>query len=71
MNKKILTASWLLAAAIAGCSSTPTFQAGDDAEVSFDGLTRVEGTIMDVVWARTDIDLTSYSKVMLEGLGVE
>ena len=70
-NKNVLTALALIATALAGCSSTPTFQTGADAEVTFDGLTRMEGTIMDVVWARTDIDLTSYSKVMLEGLGVE
>ncbi len=28
----------------------------------------MEGTIMDVVWARTDIDLTGYRKVMFEGV---
>jgi len=71
MNKILVAAISLFVAAIAGCSSTPTFETGEDAEVTYDGLTRVEGTIMDVVWARTDIDLTSYSKVMLEGLGVE
>lgn len=61
----------LAAAALAGCSATPTFQTGDDAEVTFDGLTRMDGTVMDIVWARTDIDLTTYSKIKLQGLGVE
>lgn len=61
----------LAAAALAGCSATPTFQTGDDAEVTFDGLTRMDGTVMDIVWARTDIDLTSYSKIKFESLGVE
>ncbi len=71
MNKKTIVAVTLLAAAAAGCTSTPTFQTGEDAEVTFDGLTRMEGTIMDAVWALTDIDLTAYSKVMFEGIGVE
>jgi hypothetical protein len=56
---------------LTGCSSTPTFQTGEDAELSFDGLTRMDGTIMDIVWARPDIDLTGYRKIMLEGMGVE
>ena len=71
MNKKVFAALSLLAAAFAGCTSTPTFQTGEDAEVTFDGLTRMEGTVMDVVWARTDVDLTEYRKVMFEGVGVE
>ncbi len=61
----------LAALALSACSSTPTFQTGPDAEVTHDGLTRVDGTIMSAVWAREDIDLTSYRKVMFQGLGVE
>ena len=71
MNNRLLTVIMLAAAALAGCSATPTFQTGDDAEVTFDGLTRMEGTVMDIVWARTDIDLTSYTKIQLQSLGVE
>lgn len=71
MNKNFIALVTLLAAAAAGCTSTPTFQTGEDAEVTFDGLTRMDGTIMDAVWALPDIDLTAYSKVMFEGLGVE
>jgi hypothetical protein len=71
MNKIFVAAISLFVGVLAGCSSTPTFQTGEDAELSFDGLTRMEGTIMDVVWARTDIDLTGYRQVMFEGLGVE
>ena len=64
---------FVAAAAIlsAACSSTPTFQTGDDAEVTFDGLTRMDGTVMDAVWGRTDIDVKGFNKIMLEGLGVE
>ncbi len=72
MNKKIqypiLLASALL---FAGCTATPQFQSGPDAELSHDGLTRVDKTIMDVVWARTDIDLSTYSKIRFKAVGVE
>lgn len=56
---------------LAGCSSTPQFQTGPDAEVTHDGLTRVDRTIMDAVWARTDIDLSGVKKVRFQNLGVE
>jgi hypothetical protein len=71
MNIKVFVATTLAAMALGGCTSTPSFQTGDDAEVTYDGLTRVDGTIMDVVWARTDIDLTAYNKIMLDRIGVE
>lgn len=58
-------------ALVAGCSSTPEFQTGPDAEMTHDGLTRVDRTIMDAVWARKDIDLSGISKVRFHGLGVE
>ena len=61
----------LVLATAVGCTGTPTFQEGPDAEVTFDGLTRLDNTVMDAVWARTDIDLTEYNKVMFEGLGIE
>ena len=68
MNIKLLAVISLTAATLTGCSATPTFQTGDDAEVTLDGLTRMEGTVMDIVWARTDIDLTSYSKIKFESV---
>ena len=71
MNKKSIAVISLFAATAIACTATPTFQEGPDAEVTFDGFTRMEGTIMDAVWARTDIDLTGYRKVMFEGVGVE
>ena len=61
----------VVATILAACQSTPTFQTGEDAEVTHDGLTLVENTTMDVVWARTDIDLTSFNKVLIEPVGVE
>jgi len=61
-----------LAIITAGCSSTPPqFQSGPEAEVTFDGLTRVDNTRMNTVWARKDIDLSSYTKVRFESVNVE
>lgn len=70
MRFRILSAVAAVAIA-AGCSSTPQFQTGQDAEMTHDGLTRVDRTIMDAVWAREDIDLTGVTKVMIHSLGVE
>ena len=71
MNNLKSTALVALIALFAGCTSTPQFQSGPDAEVTHDGLTRLDKTIMDAVWARTDIDLSDYNKVLLEGVGIE
>ncbi|MDX1506674.1 MAG: DUF3313 family protein [Woeseiaceae bacterium] len=61
----------LIVAASVGCSTTPTFQQGPGAEVTHDGLTRLDNTVMDAVWARTDIDLSEYNKIMFDGVGIE
>lgn len=71
MKKLILAALFAVAVISTGCTSTPEFQSGPDAEVTHDGLTRVDRTILDTVWARTDIDLTGYNKIMFEGVGIE
>ena len=61
-----------LLAIMAGCSSTPapTLQTGDDAELTYEGLVRVDNTIMDSVWAAPGIDLTAYRKVIFVPVGV-
>jgi hypothetical protein len=58
--------------AIAACSSStaPALQSGEDAEVTFDGLTRVDNTIMDSVWAQPGIDLRGVSKVIFVPVGI-
>lgn len=70
MKFRILSAVVAVAIA-AGCSSTPVFQAGEDAEMTHDGLTRIDRTVMDAVWARKDIDVSGVTKVMFHSLGVE
>lgn len=71
MNFKRLSIVALVAIVSVGCSSTPEFQTGKDAEMTHDGLTRMDRTVMDAVWARTDIDLRGMNKIMFMGAGVE
>lgn len=55
-----------------GCASEPaTIQQGEDAEVSFDGLHKVDNAQADSAWARPDFDISSYNKIMLVGAGIE
>jgi hypothetical protein len=57
---------------IVGCAtSTPTIDTGPDAEPTFDGLYPVVGGRMDAAWARPDFSVEPYSKVILNGVGVE
>jgi hypothetical protein len=55
-----------------GCTTAPaTIDTSPGAEVSFDGLHKVKGGRMAEAWARADFDVSSYSKVMVQGAGVE
>lgn len=55
-----------LIALIAGCAQTaPTVQQGPDAEVTFDGLVRVDNARFNDVWIDPDIDFSRYNKVMV------
>lgn len=66
----ILGALCLCALAACAAAPTPELQSGQDAEFTFDGLVKVDNTIMDSVWARNDIDLTSFRKVLFVPVGV-
>jgi len=55
---------------LAGCSTGPA-TLDTSAEATFDGLYPVKGGRMDEAWARPDTDLSQFTKVMLEGAGVE
>lgn len=61
----------LLAAALTACVTPPRVQTGPNAEVSHDGLVRVDNTRMAGVWVRPDINLDGYDKIILEGAGIE
>ncbi len=71
MLTKLSAAVVVLVVFSTGCTSNPSFEEPGEYEQTFDGLSPVRGTIMDQVWARRDIDLTGYSKIMLEPIGVE
>lgn len=59
--------------ALTACTqmSTPTIQQGPNAEVTFDGLHRVDNSRSQVVYVKPNIDLSQYDKLMLVGLGIQ
>ena len=55
-----------------GCATPPaTIQSGPDAELSYDGLHKVDNSQADMAWARPDIDLSGYTKIMPVSAGIE
>jgi len=65
----LLTAALGLAAGCAG--SSPTIDTSDEAAMTFDGLYPVKGGTADEAWARPGADISQYSKIMLQGVGIE
>ena len=62
----------LTLAFVTGCAgSNPTMDMSPEAEVTFDGLHAVEGGAADGLWARPGTDISQYSKIMLQGVGIE
>ena len=54
-----------------GCTTQPTIQTGPDAEVSFDGLHKVDNSRVALAWAVPDLDLSGYTKILLVNAGIE
>lgn len=55
-----------------GCTaSNPTIDTSSEAEMTFDGLFPVTGGTADAAWARPGADVSLYSKIMLQGVGIE
>lgn len=74
-SSKVLSLATLGAAAIALGVSTdslakPRLETGPDAEVTHDGLHRVDKTTMGAAWVKPDFDLSGYTKLILAGAGV-
>ena len=63
----LVLASAALASACAATGRTPRL----GAEESFDGLRRVENPLASAAWMRPDFDVSGYTKVRLEGAGIE
>lgn len=62
----------LLAGTVVSCaSSAPELDTSANVEPTYDGLYPVKGGRMDGAWARPDFNVESYSKIMLQGVGVE
>ena len=57
---------------VTGCETTsPTLQTGANAEITFDGLQRVDGTYMQYAWLKPDLSLAAYTKIRLVNAGIE
>jgi len=67
--RSIFIASVALSAV--GASAAPRVQTGPNAEVTPDGLTRVDRATMDMAWVKADLDLRSYDKLMLAGAEIQ
>lgn len=71
MYGKLFLAS-IIALMLAACATQePTVDTSADAEVTFDGLLPLKNSRAQMAWARADLDLTPFSKIMLQGVGVE
>jgi len=71
VNMRKFFAGGLTAAVLAtlvGCASAPppTVQTGPNAEVTADGLHRVDNSVMSLAWVKPDMDLSGYIKFMLD-----
>jgi len=63
-----------LAMAVLGlvaCAGTePTVDTDNTEGMSYDGLYRVTGSATDAAWMHPDVDLSAYSKIVLQGVGI-
>jgi len=69
MNHALLTIAVL--ALLTGCASEPTIQTGPNAEVSFDGLVRIDNSRFAGAWIDPQVDLARFKKVMPGGAEFE
>jgi len=76
MNNKTfdirLSLALIFAIVVVGCETAPpTIQTGPEAELSFDGLHKVDNSQADAAWARPDFDISGYTKIMPLSAGIE
>ena len=68
---KIGSAGILVAATgCAGATPPPTLQTGPEAEVTVEGLVRVDNAVVPVSYVKPDMDLTPYTRFMLDPVEV-
>ena len=66
-----IVSAWSMACYAASASAAPRVQTGPNAEVTADGLTRVDRSTMDAAWVKADLDLRAYNKLMLAGAEIQ
>lgn len=54
-----------VAALLVGCTQTPSIQEGPDAELTFDGLVRIDHARFTNAWVDPDVDFSQYNKIMV------
>ncbi len=64
--KTVTTAGILVGLAGCGATAPPTVQTGPDAEITVDGLYRVDNSVMALAYVKPDLNLQSYTKLMLD-----
>ena len=70
MQKHLVLLLTVVLAVASGCAgSSPSVRLTD--ETSFDGLVRLRNPRFGAVWIAPDLDLSGYSKIRLEGAGIE
>jgi Protein of unknown function (DUF3313) len=67
----LATAGLAMAGYSLGVGAAPRVQTGPDAEVTHDGLTRVDRAVMDAAWVKADLDVRPYKKLMLVGAEIQ
>jgi hypothetical protein len=56
---------------LTACAGEPTIQTGPDAEVSFDGLVRIDNARFAGAWIDPDVDLSRFKKILPGGARFE
>jgi hypothetical protein len=54
-----------LIAVLAGCAQAPSIQQGPDAEVTFDGLVRIDNGRFKDSWIDPDVEFSQYDQIMV------
>ena len=54
-----------------GSGAQPVLATGDDADITAEGLHRVDPSIMEAAWVKSDLDLSRYTKILLMPTAVQ
>jgi len=66
----VATFAIVLAGSGGAAPKQPRIETGPDAEVTHDGLVRVQKSVADAAWVKPTLDLTQYKKLMIVSQGV-